>query len=184
MLSGEKVSSEDSSSSRVTHTLRNNPMCTCGSPASLRTSNTPRNPGRSFFGCSKYNSQGLPHCNYFKWADSDSGHEREKELVKIEINSLRNEEELQKTKAEFQFQQIAKELRRREEEVQRREEEVRKREEEVRNWMEEIRNWIEEVRKRDGEIVKRDLGVGCQCRNIKLYLIICILLYLYFSRSQ
>ncbi|KAG7960528.1 hypothetical protein I3843_10G128500 [Carya illinoinensis] len=138
-------------------------MCTCGSPASLRTSNTPRNPGRSFFGCSMYNSQGLPHCNYFKWADSDSGHEREKELVKIEINSLRNEEELQKTKAEFQFQQIAKELRKREEE---------------------IRNWMEEVRKRDGEIVKRDLGVGCQCRNIKLYLIICILLYLYFSRSQ
>ncbi|KAG2692150.1 hypothetical protein I3760_08G039000 [Carya illinoinensis] len=140
MLSGEKVSSEDSSSSLVTHTLRNNPMCTCGSPASLRISNTPRNPGRSFFGCSKYNSQGLPHYNYFKWADSDSGHEREKELVKIEINSLRNEEELQKTKAEFQFQQIAKELRRREEEVRKREEE--------------IRNWMEEVRKRDGKLLR------------------------------
>ncbi|KAG7991504.1 hypothetical protein I3843_02G079600 [Carya illinoinensis] len=95
MLSGEKVSSEDSSSSLVTHTLRNNPMCTCGSPASLKTSNTPRNPGRSFFGCSKYNSQGLPHCNYFKWADSDSCHEKEKE-----IEMLRKEEKLQKTQLE------------------------------------------------------------------------------------
>ncbi|KAG2712254.1 hypothetical protein I3760_04G115700 [Carya illinoinensis] len=150
-------------------------MCTFGSPASLRTSNTPRNLGRSFFGCSKYNFQGLPHCNYFKWADSDSGHEREKELVKIEIEMLRKEEELQKTKVEFQ--QIAKEFRRREEEV-------RRREEEVQSWMEEVRNWMEEVRKRDGELVKRDLGVLRQCRNIELYLIIYILLYFYFSRSQ
>ncbi|KAG6667513.1 hypothetical protein CIPAW_01G105900 [Carya illinoinensis] len=162
MLSGEKVSSEDSSSSLVTHTLRNNPMCTCGSPALLRTSNTPRNPGRSFFGCSKYNSQGLPHCNYFKWADSDSGHEKEKE-----IEMLGKEEKLQKTQLEVQ--QIAKE--------------VRRREEEVRSWMEEIQNWMEEIRKREGELVKRDLGGQRQCTNVWLYCIICILLYLYFSQS-
>ncbi|XP_042963423.1 uncharacterized protein LOC122297441 [Carya illinoinensis] len=169
MLSGEKVSSEDSSSSLVTHTLRNNPMCTCDSPASLRTSNTPRNPGRSFFGCSKYNSQGLPHCNYFKWADSDSCHEKEKE-----IEMLRKEEKLQKTQLEVQ-QHIK--------EVQRREEEVQRREEEVRSWMEEIRNWMEEIRKREGELFKRDLGVQRQCPSVWLYCIICILLYLYFSQS-
>ncbi|KAG2690366.1 hypothetical protein I3760_09G182800 [Carya illinoinensis] len=182
MLSGEKVSSEDSSSSLVTHTLSNNPMCTCGSPASLRTSNTPRNPGRSFFGCSKYNSQELPHCNYFKWADSDSCHEREKELVKLKIEMLRKEEELHLAQAEAQ--QIVKEVRRREEEVQRREEDVRRREEEVRSWMVEVRKVLEEVRKIDGEIVKSDLGVQRQCTNIKLWCIICILLYLYFSLSQ
>ncbi|XP_042979203.1 golgin subfamily A member 6-like protein 6 [Carya illinoinensis] len=182
MLSGEKVSSEDSSSSLVTHTLSNNPMCTCGSPASLRTSNTPRNPGRSFFGCSKYNSQGLPHCNYFKWADSDSCHEREKELVKLKIEMLRKEEELHL--AQVEAQQIAKEVRRREEEVQRREEDVRRREEEVRSWMVEVRKVLEEVRKIDGEIVKSDLGVQPQCTNIKLWCIIFILLYLYFSLSQ
>ncbi|KAG2663460.1 hypothetical protein I3760_16G030300 [Carya illinoinensis] len=141
MLSREKVSSEYSSSSLVTHTLRNNPMCTCGSPASLRTSNMPRNPGRSFFGCSKYNSQGLPHCNYFKWADSDSCHEREKELVKLKIEMLRKEEELHLAQAKAQ--QIAKEVRRREEEVQRREEDVRRRDEEVRSWMVEVRKVLE-----------------------------------------
>ncbi|KAG6725963.1 hypothetical protein I3842_02G056600 [Carya illinoinensis] len=139
MLSKEKVSSSISSSSIVNRTLGNNPMCTCGSPASLRTSNTRRNPGRAFFGCSNYNMKGLPHCNFFKWADSDQ--EREQELVKIEIELLRKKDELQKTQEEFQKTR----------------EELRKLDEEVRKTMEAIRHWMEEVCKREGEIVKMEL---------------------------
>ncbi|XP_042956875.1 uncharacterized protein LOC122292540 [Carya illinoinensis] len=127
MFEGEKVSSSASLSDLVIHTLRNNPMCTCGSPASLGTSNMPRNPGRAFFGYSKYNKKGLPHCDYFKWADSDQASENE--LMKIFGEMCQKEEELRKTQAE---------LRKFEEEFRKREEEVRKREEEVRTWMEEV----------------------------------------------
>ncbi|KAG6661148.1 hypothetical protein CIPAW_03G153800 [Carya illinoinensis] len=178
MLSEEKVSSEDSS--LVNHTLRNMLMCTCGSPAKLRTLNTPRNLGRSFFGCSKYNTKGLPYCNYFKWADS--GHEREKELFNIKIEMSRMEEELHETQAEVH--QIEEEVRRREEEFRKREEEVRNAMEKVRSALEDVRSALEEIRKIEGEIVKKELGVWRQCTHIRLYCIICIIFYLYFIRSQ
>ncbi|KAG2721937.1 hypothetical protein I3760_02G104700 [Carya illinoinensis] len=173
MSEPEKVSSSASSSELTIHSLRKNPMCTCGSPASLRTSKTPRNPGRAFFGCSKYNKKGLPHCDYFKWADSDQASENE--LMNIFGEMCRKEEELRKVQVE---------LRKFEEEVRKREEEVRKREEEVRTWMEEARTWMEEVRKIHGEIVKRDSGVQCERPHLRIYWAIPILLYLYLTRSQ
>ncbi|KAG6669989.1 hypothetical protein CIPAW_01G280200 [Carya illinoinensis] len=120
MLSEEKVSSEDYSSSLVNHASNYMPKCTCGSPAKLRTSNTPRNPGRSFFRCSKYNTKGLPHCNYFKWVDS--GHEKDKETFNIESEMSRKEEELHETQAALH--QIEEEVRSIEEEVRQRKEEV------------------------------------------------------------
>ncbi|KAG6646711.1 hypothetical protein CIPAW_07G027100 [Carya illinoinensis] len=165
MMSKENVSSSISSSSIVKHTLENTPVCTCGSPASLRTSNTRRNPGRAFFGCSNYNMKGLPHCNFFKWADS--GQEREQELVKIETDLLRKKDELQKTQEEFQKTR----------------EELQKLEEEVRKTMEEIRHWMEEVRKREGEIVKMELEVRRQRTHLRICWAILILLYLLYVRS-
>ncbi|XP_041028053.1 uncharacterized protein LOC121268018 [Juglans microcarpa x Juglans regia] len=45
------------SSSASSWTSANNPMCTCGKPAKLRISNTPRNLGRSFCGCPNYNTK-------------------------------------------------------------------------------------------------------------------------------
>ncbi|XP_042947578.1 uncharacterized protein LOC122318919 [Carya illinoinensis] len=93
------MSTANSSSSLGNRTLVNNPICTCGQPASLRTSTTMTNPGRSFFGCPKYNKQGLPHCNYFKWADISE--EIEIERMKIEILRLRNEQELRRREEEI-----------------------------------------------------------------------------------
>ncbi|KAG6631971.1 hypothetical protein CIPAW_13G125800 [Carya illinoinensis] len=173
MLSeGDKVSSSVSSSSISYHTLRNNPICNCGSTASLKTSNTPRNPGRSFFGCSKYNKKGLPHCNFFIWADS--GKEIENDPMKVEIEILMKEE-LQKTHEEVR--KLLQLFRRREEEVQTREEEVQK-------MMEEVRRWMEEVHLRDGKIVKREVEVRRQRTHIRKYWAVSILLYLYLIRSH
>ncbi|CAI0552644.1 unnamed protein product [Linum tenue] len=42
-------------------------FCFCGDPAVLKTSWTDGNPGRRFFGCSKYGTNGA--CNYFRWHD-------------------------------------------------------------------------------------------------------------------
>ncbi|KAG2715485.1 hypothetical protein I3760_03G080400 [Carya illinoinensis] len=173
MLSeGDKVSSSVSSSSIVNHTLRINPICNCGSPASLRTSNTPRNPGRSFFGCSKYNTKGLPHCNFFIWADS--GKEMENDLMKVFIEILMKKEELQKTHEELQKTH---------EEVRQLLQLFRRREEEVRTMMEEVRHCSEEVRRRDGEIVKWEVEVRRQRTHIRICVAVSILLYLYFIRS-
>ncbi|KAG6631351.1 hypothetical protein CIPAW_13G085700 [Carya illinoinensis] len=181
MLSeGDKVSSSVSSSSISYHTLRNNPICNCGSPASLKWSNTPRNPGRSFFGCSKYNTKGLPHCNFFIWADS--GKEIENDLMKLEIEILMKKEELQKTHEELQ--KTHEEVRKLLQLFRRREEEVRRREEEVQKMMEEVRRWMEEVRLRDGEIVKREVEVRRQRTHIRIYWAVSILLYLYLIRSH
>ncbi|XP_041001231.1 uncharacterized protein LOC121246970 [Juglans microcarpa x Juglans regia] len=87
------------SSSASSWTSANNPMCTCGKPAKLRTSNTLRNPGRSFFRCPNYNTERLLYCNYFKWANRSE--EREKDLMKIELELLRNEEELRRRDEEI-----------------------------------------------------------------------------------
>jgi DNA topoisomerase-3 len=45
------------------------PNCDCGGPASTRTSNSARNPGRQFFSCGKpMGDDG--RCNFFKWVDA------------------------------------------------------------------------------------------------------------------
>lgn len=43
-------------------------QCYCGVRAKVRTSWTDNNPGRRFFGCAKYNSNGCG-CGYFGWFD-------------------------------------------------------------------------------------------------------------------
>lgn len=44
------------------------PNCDCGLPAAFRTSNSERNPGRQFFGCSKRMDE-PGRCKYFCWLD-------------------------------------------------------------------------------------------------------------------
>ncbi|CAL1377189.1 unnamed protein product [Linum trigynum] len=43
------------------------PFCHCGEPTDLKTSWTEANPGRRFYGCSRYGTNGA--CNYFRWLD-------------------------------------------------------------------------------------------------------------------
>jgi hypothetical protein len=45
------------------------PNCDCGGPASIRTSNSARNPGRQFFSCGKPMGD-ESRCNFFKWVDA------------------------------------------------------------------------------------------------------------------
>ncbi|KAK4563271.1 hypothetical protein RGQ29_005690 [Quercus rubra] len=59
--------------------------CTCGLPAKLRVSKTPRNPFRLFYNCSK----GIhDQCGYFHWADESAATgDRQTD----ELNLIRNE---------------------------------------------------------------------------------------------
>jgi len=43
--------------------------CYCGIYAELKTSRTPTNPGRMFWGCQKYSSGN--GCGFFRWADAN-----------------------------------------------------------------------------------------------------------------
>jgi hypothetical protein len=45
------------------------PNCDCGGAASMRTSNSARNPGRQFFSCNKPMGDDS-RCNFFKWVDA------------------------------------------------------------------------------------------------------------------
>lgn len=47
------------------------PMCYCGEPCAQRTSNTPANPGRQFYKCSKARDDPSV-CKFFQWADEPS----------------------------------------------------------------------------------------------------------------
>ncbi|KAF5448082.1 hypothetical protein F2P56_028647 [Juglans regia] len=67
-------------------------VCYCEVPATLRYSHTGRNPGRPFLGCSKYNTEGLPYCKFFKWADGN--HEYEQHLRECLNELLRSQREL------------------------------------------------------------------------------------------
>mmetsp|Transcript_16451 Transcript_16451/g.32751 ORF Transcript_16451/g.32751 Transcript_16451/m.32751 type:complete len:388 (-) Transcript_16451:259-1422(-) len=46
------------------------PSCKCGLPASQRTSNTAKNPGRQFYCCPQGRGKG---CDYFEWTSSGGG---------------------------------------------------------------------------------------------------------------
>ncbi|XP_042964974.1 uncharacterized protein LOC122299103 [Carya illinoinensis] len=70
------------------------PLCFCTVEATLRYSTRPRNQGRPFFGCRKYNKEGLPYCKYFKWTDSND--DIDLELQKRKDDILMNEKEFEK----------------------------------------------------------------------------------------
>ncbi|XP_042959489.1 uncharacterized protein LOC122305777 [Carya illinoinensis] len=62
-------SSSSMSSSSFAKRTTGQPLCCCGVKATLKFSTTAKNPGRPFLGCPKYNTEGLPFCKFFQWAD-------------------------------------------------------------------------------------------------------------------
>ncbi|XP_041002988.1 uncharacterized protein LOC121248559 [Juglans microcarpa x Juglans regia] len=93
MSSSPSLSSAMTSSSFAKPTV-GQPFCYCEVPATLRYSHTGRNPRRPFLGCSKYNTEGLPYCKFFKWADGN--HEYELQLQECLNELLRSQRELEK----------------------------------------------------------------------------------------
>ncbi|XP_042966840.1 uncharacterized protein LOC122300336 [Carya illinoinensis] len=70
----------------------------------LRYSNTPRNPGRPFLGCAKYNNEGLPFCKFFKRVDRTLDVEQELHQIKNEL--LRKDEELKRILDDLQQREL------------------------------------------------------------------------------
>ncbi|XP_040986350.1 uncharacterized protein LOC121234474 [Juglans microcarpa x Juglans regia] len=91
--------------------------CFCKVDATLRYSSTPRNPGRPFLGCPKYNTEGLPYCKFFKWADSNQ--EIELHLQERNNDLLRREKEVEKTLDDVE--KMKTELRKRVDEIEKKE---------------------------------------------------------------
>ncbi|XP_042990481.1 uncharacterized protein LOC122317440 [Carya illinoinensis] len=80
------------------------PLCFCELDATLRYSNTKRNPNRLFFGCPKYNTKGLPYCKYFKWADGDQCRELDLQARLNEVE--RKEKEVEKRLSDIEQMEI------------------------------------------------------------------------------
>ncbi|XP_035545098.1 uncharacterized protein LOC118348188 [Juglans regia] len=109
-------SSSMSSSSFAKRTL-GQAHCFCKVDATLRYSCTPRNPERPFLGCPKYNTEGLPYCKFFKWADSNQ--EIEFHLQERNNDLLRREKEVEKMLDDVE--KMKTELRKRVDEIEKRE---------------------------------------------------------------
>ncbi|XP_042977141.1 uncharacterized protein LOC122308048 [Carya illinoinensis] len=65
-------------------------LCFCELEATLKWSTTTKNPRRPFLGCSKYNTQGLAYCKFFKWLDGN-------EVIELQVQE-RIDELLKKEK--------------------------------------------------------------------------------------
>ncbi|KAG6640398.1 hypothetical protein I3843_09G000900 [Carya illinoinensis] len=110
------MSSSSMSSASVSNPSQSTPLCFCEVEATLKYSNTRRNPGRAFLGCRKYNTEGLPYCKFFKWANSQ---DIEQDLFKLKKELLRKEADLVK---------MLKEIEKREIELQKKADEIEKKE--------------------------------------------------------
>ncbi|KAG7992140.1 hypothetical protein I3843_02G113000 [Carya illinoinensis] len=108
------MSSSSMSSASVSNPSQSTPLCFCEVEATLKYSNTRRNPGRAFLGCRKYNTEGLPYCKFFKWADSQ---DIEQDLFKLKKELLKKEADLVK---------MLKEIEKREIELQKKADEIEK----------------------------------------------------------
>ncbi|KAI8566917.1 hypothetical protein RHMOL_Rhmol02G0079700 [Rhododendron molle] len=64
-------------------------LCFCGEPSPLRKSTTQKNPGRRFFGCSKYKTQkDGEECGFFCWYEPSIWQERsDLGPMKVQINA-------------------------------------------------------------------------------------------------
>ncbi|KAL4351750.1 hypothetical protein GQ457_06G019870 [Hibiscus cannabinus] len=74
------------------------PKCNCGLDADLRTSWSNANPGRRFFGCSKYGAG--RNCNFFLWCDPEIGNRERTVLVGL-LKKIRKMEEGRKKERMF-----------------------------------------------------------------------------------
>ncbi|KAH7853176.1 hypothetical protein Vadar_034341 [Vaccinium darrowii] len=64
------------------------PLCGCGVPAPLRSSNQDPNRGRRFFGCINYKQ--ATACGFFLWLDPER--DMEKEFIQVENQVLKRED--------------------------------------------------------------------------------------------
>ncbi|KAH7855859.1 hypothetical protein Vadar_029795 [Vaccinium darrowii] len=74
-------------SSTSTNSRFQGPLCGCGVPAPLRSSNQDPNRGRRFFGCINYKQPTA--CGFFLWLDPER--DMEKELLQVENQVLKRE---------------------------------------------------------------------------------------------
>ncbi|XP_042974973.1 uncharacterized protein LOC122306611 [Carya illinoinensis] len=94
MLEMLSLSSSTSMSSSFAKHTSSQALCFCEVKPTLKYSTTAKNPGRAFLGCPNYNTEGLPFCKYFKWADSN-------QVIELQIREridelLRKERDLEK----------------------------------------------------------------------------------------
>ncbi|XP_035539702.1 uncharacterized protein LOC118344052 [Juglans regia] len=87
-------SSSSISSSSFPKSTLGKPLCFYELEATLKWSSTAKNPRRPFLGCSKYNTQGLPYCKFFKWLDGN-------EVIDLQVEErtaslLKKEKEVEK----------------------------------------------------------------------------------------
>ena len=59
-------------SSRTSPSQTSNKRCDCGFPSPMKTSSTPVNFGRKFYGCGKFEETGRRGCKYFEWVDMNN----------------------------------------------------------------------------------------------------------------
>ncbi|KAF5464142.1 hypothetical protein F2P56_014245 [Juglans regia] len=123
------------SSSSSSLSSSSQPLCYCVLEATLKYSNTRRNPGRPFLGCPKYNKEGLPYCTFFKWVDSTEENglklrERNVELLRKEKQFMKILDDIEKMKNDIEKMKI---------EVLKSVDEIKKREMLVRDQEAEIR---------------------------------------------
>ncbi|XP_042965915.1 uncharacterized protein LOC122299598 [Carya illinoinensis] len=110
------MSSSSMSSASVDNRTLSTPVCFCEVEATLKYSNTRRNPGRPFLGCRKYNTEGLPYYKFFKWADSE---DIEQDLLKRKNDLLRKEADLVKMLEDIEKREI--QLRKKADEIEKKE---------------------------------------------------------------
>ncbi|KAH7841244.1 hypothetical protein Vadar_027516 [Vaccinium darrowii] len=85
-------------SSTSTNSRFQGPCCGCGVPAPLRSSNQDPNRGRRFFGCINYKQPTA--CGFFLWLDPER--DMEKELLQVENQVLKREEEMMRGKPGYE----------------------------------------------------------------------------------
>ncbi|XP_042978138.1 uncharacterized protein LOC122308924 [Carya illinoinensis] len=158
-----RMSSPSTSSTSFGKCTVSQPLCFCEVEATLRYSNTPRNPGCPFFGCPKYNNEGLPFCKFFKWVDGTLDIEQEVHQIKIEL--LRKDEELKRILDDFQQREIK----------------FRKRADAIEKM---LSNILEEVQKKDLVLLKQEAENRRSRTLLHLYWAVAIVVSCYILLSN
>ncbi|KAG6693424.1 hypothetical protein I3842_09G001000 [Carya illinoinensis] len=87
------MSSSSMSYASVSNPSQSTPLCFCEVEATLKYSNTRRNPGRAFLGCRKYNTESRHRTRPFKL---------KKELLRKEADLVKMLKEIEKREIELQ----------------------------------------------------------------------------------
>ncbi|KAG7954730.1 hypothetical protein I3843_11G034900 [Carya illinoinensis] len=124
-------------------------LCFCKVEATLKFSNTTRNPRRPFLGCLNDKSEGLPYCNFFKWVDSNEENE-------LELREKANELERKEKELEMKDKELEKRL----EYLEKREAELGKKSDDIEKRELLVANLNKEVRKKELMLVLREAKIS------------------------